>query len=129
MSNHIVLTVITGPHRNERYVFDQQTRCLAGRASDCQIRLNGDARDLQISRRHCVLEINPPQVRVRDLGSRNGTFINGQKVSPCDHCVHGEQPDAGCAGALLQNGDVLTIGGSSFWVTIKAATEAEVETC
>jgi eukaryotic-like serine/threonine-protein kinase len=118
MPNRIKLTVITGPHRNQSYVFDQRRRCVAGRGSDCDVRLSGEARDQQISRHHCLLDIDPPYIRVKDLGSRNGTFINGQKVDQCRDCANGNKPFNGCAGALLHDGDVLTIGGSSFWVTI-----------
>ncbi|MDF0552306.1 FHA domain-containing protein [Kamptonema sp. UHCC 0994] len=33
-----------------------------------------------ISRYHCLLDINPPDIRVRDFGSKNGTFVNGKKI-------------------------------------------------
>jgi pSer/pThr/pTyr-binding forkhead associated (FHA) protein len=128
MSDQIVLTVITGPHRNQSFVFDQQTRCLAGRAKDCQVRLSGNERDMQISRHHCLLEINPPVVRVSDLGSRNGTYINGRKVEPCMSCASGHKPKEGCSGSTLRDGDVLTIGGSSFHVRIAHRREGSDET-
>jgi pSer/pThr/pTyr-binding forkhead associated (FHA) protein len=124
MGNRIVLTVITGPHRNQRYVFDRRARCLAGRAEDCQVRFSGDVRDRQISRHHCLLDINPPLIRVSDLGSMNGTFINGKKVEPCRGCDNQQKGECVCA--ALESGDVLTIGGSSLSVTVVEA-EHEVE--
>ena len=33
-----------------------------------------------VSRHHFLLEVCPPQACVRDLGSRNGTYVNGRKV-------------------------------------------------
>jgi len=27
-----------------------------------------------------LLDINPPDIRVRDFGSKNGTFVNGEKI-------------------------------------------------
>ena len=37
-------------------------------------------RDDLTSRFHCVIELKKGNVAVRDLGSRNGTFVNGQKI-------------------------------------------------
>jgi pSer/pThr/pTyr-binding forkhead associated (FHA) protein len=34
----------------------------------------------EVSRLHCLFDIDPPTVRVRDLGSRNGTFVNGMRI-------------------------------------------------
>lgn len=50
--------------------------------------------DLQASRRHCVIERAGPGWRLRDLGSSNGTLVNGRRV----HEV------------ALENGDVIRIG-------------------
>jgi pSer/pThr/pTyr-binding forkhead associated (FHA) protein len=36
--------------------------------------------DMTISRYHCLLDINSPDIRVRDLGSLNGTIVNGKKI-------------------------------------------------
>jgi hypothetical protein len=50
-----------------------------GREADCNPRLP-PAGHGRVSRRHCFLEINPPDVRIRDLGSANGTFVNGHLI-------------------------------------------------
>jgi serine/threonine protein kinase len=39
--------------------------------------------DRYFSRHHCILEIAPPQCFLRDLGSTNGTFVNGIRVETC----------------------------------------------
>jgi predicted component of type VI protein secretion system len=49
-----------------------------GRAEGCQLRPNSD----QISRRHCMLAVKEGSVTIRDLGSRNGTFVNGEEIPP-----------------------------------------------
>ncbi len=118
MPGQIILTVITGPHRDQNHVFDRPMRCLTGRGPDCEVRLSGDERDMLISRHHCLLNVDPPHIRVADLGSRNGTYINGRPVEKCRNCTAGDRTVDGCAGALLRDGDVLTIGGSSFSVSI-----------
>jgi len=47
-----------------------------GRADDCQLRPNSDL----ISRHHCVLMVEEGFVAVRDFGSKNGTYVNGERV-------------------------------------------------
>jgi pSer/pThr/pTyr-binding forkhead associated (FHA) protein len=68
----------TGPAR--RLVFSGPARCVVGRGRDCDLDVGNDEVDCLVSRRHCVLEIDPPQVRVRDLGSLNGTYLNGESI-------------------------------------------------
>ena len=48
-----------------------------GRDEDCQICLPGD----QLSRRHAAIERRGDSLRVRDLGSTNGVFVDGAKVA------------------------------------------------
>ncbi|WZO97383.1 FHA domain-containing protein [Isosphaeraceae bacterium EP7] len=66
-----------------------------GRQEDCQLRINSS----QVSRRHCELYESKGKLMVKDLGSSNGTLVNGQKV---------EKPVA------LKNGDTLTVGPIKF---------------
>lgn len=109
MSDTVRLTVLTGPHRGQRFCFRGPTRCQVGRAADCFVRLAGADRDLMISRHHCELDIAPPAVSVQDLGSHNGTFING-------HPVGGAEAESD--GGRVENGDVVTVGGTSFVVDL-----------
>ena len=52
-----------------------------GRDRDCQLRPTSGA----ISPRHCEFAVSPEGVRVRDLMSRSGTFVNGSRIR-CDDC-------------------------------------------
>src|SRR5262245_14472573 len=79
-TTQITLTVVHGDLPKEEYVFEGPTRCTVGRAEDCDIQVPADWLHAVISRRHCCLEVEPPTIRVRDLGSRNGTWINGQNI-------------------------------------------------
>jgi eukaryotic-like serine/threonine-protein kinase len=117
MFTAIRLTVLTGPHRNRRFCFCGPTRCQVGRALDCFIQLSGSERDQLISRHHCQLEIDPPAVRVEDLGSSNGTYINGKKVdsSPRQTMV---DPNSMPADSFMNHGDVLTIGGTTLRIDV-----------
>jgi hypothetical protein len=117
MSTAIRLTVLTGPHRNQRFCFCGPTRCQVGRALDCFVRLSGAERDQLISRHHCQLAIDPPLIQVEDLGSGNGTYINGQRVAPSPRTATLD-PSCETAGSVVRHGDVLTVGGTTLRVDI-----------
>ncbi|QDT42420.1 FHA domain protein [Gimesia alba] len=51
---------------------------LIGRASDCDIKLKSDL----VSRHHCKIFLTESVALVHDLGSSNGTFIDGKKLTP-----------------------------------------------
>jgi serine/threonine protein kinase len=70
----VVLEVVAGPIQGSTFVLDRHDTLLVGRGADCRVRIAGDTR---VSRHHFLLEAVPPHVRLRDLGSRNGTFVNG----------------------------------------------------
>jgi hypothetical protein len=80
MSARICVTATSGPCKGREFVFSSRTLCTVGRSDDCLLRIQGDASNLTVSRRHCVLDIDPPSVRVRDLGSLNETFVNDRKI-------------------------------------------------
>ncbi|MEV5146208.1 protein kinase [Streptomyces sp. NPDC052727] len=88
------------------YVFTHRTTCLVGRASECRIRLART--ETKASRHHCLLDVNPPHLRVRDLGSRNGTYVNGERLAP------------GPAGRDLADGDEIRVGGAVLRVSVQA---------
>lgn len=76
-----------------------------GRHDDCVIRI----RSSQVSRRHCELFEADGSLIVRDLGSSNGTFVNGDRIE---------------APRVLHPGDALTIGGVTLRID---AADAEAE--
>ncbi|MFY1587472.1 protein kinase domain-containing protein [Micromonospora sp. WMMD734] len=62
----------------DTYVFPRPVSVVVGRAADCGIRVDDGQR--RVSRRHCRLDVDPPHVWVRDLGSRHGTWLDGRPV-------------------------------------------------
>lgn len=48
-----------------------------GRQQGCQVRINSS----QVSRKHCELFEKLGHLLVKDLGSSNGTFVNGKKIN------------------------------------------------
>ena len=62
--------------REKTFEFEEHDTFLFGRQNNCHARIREDKR---VSRHHFLLEANPPDVRIRDLGSRNGTNVNDVK--------------------------------------------------
>jgi eukaryotic-like serine/threonine-protein kinase len=71
------LKVTAGPYKGRIFTFTQHDSFLIGRNPEAHLCL---PEDRFFSRNHCLLEINPPRSFLRDLGSTNGTFVNGQRV-------------------------------------------------
>jgi pSer/pThr/pTyr-binding forkhead associated (FHA) protein len=82
--------------------------CLIGRSKECHLRPRSEA----VSRRHCEILVEGENVIVRDLGSKNGTFINGERIQTEDV-------------AVLRTGDKLRIGPLRFEVVIDSGVPGE----
>jgi pSer/pThr/pTyr-binding forkhead associated (FHA) protein len=116
MTASIQLTVLTGPHKNRSFHFQGPTEITVGRAEDCAVRLAGDERDCTVSRYHCAVDINS-SVRVKDLGSLNGTYRNGKKLAtdPAALPPGAESPvRVPSVVAEVEDGDIVTVGETSF---------------
>ena len=74
----VTLRVLAGPYSGREFTFDQHDTFLIGRSDSAHLYL---PEDKFFSRHHCLLEIAPPRCFLRDLGSTNGTFVNGKKVA------------------------------------------------
>ena len=64
-----------------------------GRRRNCDLWIPLDS----VSRRHCQLSVENGNLKIRDLGSRNGTFLNGNRI----------EEDVARAGDFIQIGPVL----------------------
>jgi len=70
------LVVASGKNAG-RSIAIKRNRLLIGRSEECDVRpLSED-----VSRRHCEVVVGPTEVWIQDLGSRNGTFVNGVKIA------------------------------------------------
>lgn len=70
-----------------------------GRAPECQLRIAST----EVSRRHCRIRISDRTISVCDLGSANGTFLNGQQIPPS-------------LNVQMVDGDTLQVGPLKFVV-------------
>jgi serine/threonine protein kinase len=102
----ITLAVTAGPHAGQSFAFEQHDTFLVGRGEDVHFRLPDDQ---TLSRKHFLLEVNPPLCRIEDLKSRSGTKVNGRRVETAD----------------LSDGDRIEAGGSSFHVQIERQAEID----
>ncbi|MFO0917150.1 MAG: FHA domain-containing protein [Planctomycetaceae bacterium] len=69
---------------------------LIGRQADCDVSLT---QSRKVSRKHCCLAQVNDKIMVRDLGSTNGIYINGQRVK---------------REGRVRLGDILTVGDLQF---------------
>jgi serine/threonine-protein kinase len=123
MPAKVTLTVTEGQLASQVFTFDENTTSIVGRAKDCLPRLPNDEFHQSVSRHHCLLDINPPDIRVRDFGSLNGTYVNGvrigsrqqQPTSLADAAPEFPQYD-------LHDGDEIKLGKTVFRVGINLPT-------
>ena len=87
----VTLRVVAGPQVGRVFTFDQHDTFMIGRSEDSHFCL---PHDRFFSRHHCILEIAPPQTFLRDLGSTNGTFVNGIRVETA-HLKNGDRIQGG----------------------------------
>jgi len=100
------LIVLTGPAAERRLEIGSEERLVIGRDEGCNLVLD----DSKVSRRHAYLQEIDGGVEVGDLGSSNGTFVNGRRI---------ERP------VTLAPGDALRIGASSMRIEPPAGTATE----
>ncbi|MEZ2237504.1 protein kinase [Microcoleus sp.] len=90
-----------------------------GRAKDCYPKIPDDDKHRTISRYHCLLDINPPDIRIRDFGSKNGTFVNGKKIGQREaHQSPEEAAQIQFPEYDLGEGDEFTLSDTSFRVAV-----------
>ncbi|MER3413427.1 MAG: hypothetical protein C4341_04160 [Armatimonadota bacterium] len=88
------LVGLDGFASGKRFLLPVNAEVVAGREAN-EINLAGDS---AASRMHAAFRATPDSVRVRDLNSTNGTFVNGVKVTEM----------------ALREGDTVRIGSTTF---------------
>jgi len=93
------LKVVGGKHAGQVISLNRR-KFLIGREQDCQLRPNSE----MVSRHHCVFSVDEYSVRLRDLGSTNGTLVNGERIRK---------------DVVLVAGDKVIIGNLEFELVIR----------
>jgi pSer/pThr/pTyr-binding forkhead associated (FHA) protein len=112
----LVLRGLTGELRGQEFAVPGPSHWILGRSRSCSLRLLGDA---TVSRQHCMIEVNARGAWVQDLGSLNGTHVNGEKISVADS--RSASPDGTAIQAppkALSDGDELRICNTLFAVCL-----------
>jgi len=108
MSNKVKISVSAGPMKGKAFAFEEHDTFLFGRLDECHCCLPGDG---LVSRRHFIIEVNPPDARIRDFGSLNGTYVNEKKIGSREK---GETPEQGQKRKYpevdLGDGDIIKVG-------------------
>lgn len=76
----------------------RRAKLIIGRKPECEIRIPVP----DVSREHCEIRVEAERVLVKDLGSSNGTYVDGQRVQEAE----------------LKAGSVLTVGPATFVVQV-----------
>jgi hypothetical protein len=117
MPGKVILDVVRGPLKGKNFTFEEHDTFIFGRHDDCHAHLSPD--DTTASRHHFLLEVNPPDARIRDLGSLNGTHVNGVKHGGR---ARNETPEEAKNRRFpevdLRNGDKVEVGATVFDVRI-----------
>jgi pSer/pThr/pTyr-binding forkhead associated (FHA) protein len=127
----VSLEIVEGRCKGQRFEFAEHDTFMIGRAADCQCVVTGDN---TFSRHHLFLEVNQSNVTLKDLGSLNGTSVNGRRI----YAGRGQDLDPGKAEPSqpegLRDGDrieagnnvmILRIGGPA--VCVDCAAEIPVK--
>lgn len=75
LESEIFLLQLKGPRIGAR-IFLAEGETVIGRSESCEVVLDVES----ISRRHCSLLVVGPEAHLLDLGSTNGTWVNGRRL-------------------------------------------------
>ncbi|HVG60335.1 MAG TPA: FHA domain-containing protein, partial [Hyalangium sp.] len=90
------LLLLTGPSSGRRY--ELVSEISIGRSPSCEIQVEDD----KVSRRHAHIFVRDGQVWVRDLGSRNGTLVNGERLQGEARLLPGDRVQVGETTAMYE---------------------------
>jgi serine/threonine-protein kinase len=116
MSASIKLKVEQGPMEGKDFSFTEHDTFIFGRMPDLHACLPDDE---GVSRHHFFMETSPPHARIRDLGSLNGTYVNGKKIGGRKKM---ETPEEGAKTVHphvdLKDGDKIKVGQTMLLVQV-----------
>ena len=117
----LALTVTQGPSVGRRFRLLQAGVYVFGRHDDLPGFLGDDE---FLSGQHFEIEVRPASATLRDVGSRNGTRVNGRRLKPVRFALRpdgtvGLAPDSDGDEILLADGDLILAGATALQVAIE----------
>ena len=103
MSDGYALKFISGKYQGGEFPLKGDKQLIIGRSSELDIVLVED----MVSRKHAKITLTGSKITIEDLGSTNGTFVNGEKVKS----------------SRLKEGDRILVG-TSILKLVKAGANA-----
>lgn len=98
----VVLVMFKSDGKRQNFPLNK-SKVIVGRKNNCDLRIPLSS----VSRQHCEINLEEDQATIKDLGSSNGTFHNGNRIQE----------------SQLQPGDEITIGPVVFTVVIDGQPE------
>lgn len=98
------IAVISGPDRGKTFPVESGQKLVIGRGQQTETRLL----DPSVSRQHCEVSFQSGELRLRDLGSGTGTFLNQEGVTA----------------AVLRAGDRISIGDTDLQIELVNVADA-----
>ena len=124
------LLKIKGGKQDGKLIPLDTKKFLIGREQDCHLRPGSES----VSRHHCVINVDEYSVRIRDLGSSNGTWLNGSRIIGVQEAQPGDTLKVGTlefemvfsnSDAPVAVGEGGEKGGTTFNLTEFALEDAE----
>src|SRR2546421_7293344 len=122
MNQILILRATAGDLEGQEFAFERPTACIMGRSRSCALRLPGDA---TVSRQHCLVELDGEGVWIQDLGSLNGTFVNGEKIGQREPLRDGDATMVQPPRQGLRDGDLLRVCNNVFAVRVVSAARKQ----
>ena len=117
----VEIIVTAGPARGRRFNFEKPDCFLFGRVEDAHISLPDDP---YVSRQHFLLELSPPVCKLTDLGSKNGTVVNGVRYGGRTPPEPGmQQASGGKKEVFLNDGDTISVGDACLKIFVKETAQ------
>ncbi len=102
--SRLALRFISGKYQGGEYPIDENRPIVVGRSSELDMVLVEE----MVSRKHARIELKDGKIHIEDLGSTNGTFVNGERITK----------------GLLKEGDRVLIGSNILKVIVLTGDEA-----
>ena len=118
MDSRLTLEITEGIRKGKRFTFDDRknVNVIAGRATNCDMSVPGD---IQLSRQHFMVKIRSDGMRICDLVSRNGTYVNGTRYGGLKYAdTSTSEVQDRCPQIALHDGDEIRAGRTTIQVRI-----------